>query len=64
MTLNEWMAAHDVSPEQFAAKVGVHWATVYKWRSRAAFPRVAQLREIERVTGGAVTARDFMPDAA
>lgn len=61
MTLAQWMTENAMTPERLAAELGVHWATIYKWRARTAFPRVAQLAALERVTEGKVTARDFMP---
>ena len=64
MTLSEWMDAQKITAEALAPQLGVHWATVYKWKGRRAFPRVAQLAEIERITEGKVTARDFMPERA
>lgn len=64
MTLSEWMTEKNVSAEQLADQVGVHWATIYKWRARTAFPRVQQLAALERLTEGKVTARDFMPEVA
>lgn len=62
MTLAEWMTQHAKTPEALAEELGVHWATIYKWRARTAFPRVAQLAALERITDGKVTARDFMPE--
>lgn len=61
MTLADWMARNGITAEALAPQVGVHWATIYKWKAHRAFPRVAQLAAIERITDGAVTARDFMP---
>ena len=62
MTLAEWMTQNAKTPEALAEELGVHWATIYKWRARTAFPRVAQLAALERITDGKVTARDFMPE--
>lgn len=62
MTLSEWMTANKMTAEALAPRLGVHWATIYKWKGRRSFPRVTQLAEIERLTDGQVTARDFMPE--
>lgn len=61
MTLSEWMTENDVSPESLANMIGVHWATIYKWRSGRSFPRLDQIVAIRRLTKGAVTADDFLP---
>ena len=64
MTLAEWMSETGTTPAQFALAANVHVVTVYHWRARRKFPRVEQLRTIEHLTDGAVTAADFVPRAA
>ena len=63
MDLAEWMNKTATTPSQLAALMGVPLVTVYHWRAKRKFPRVGQLREIERITGGEVTPADLLPNA-
>ncbi len=66
MTLADYMAKQDLTLAAFAealeasGRVTVGIAAVSKWRRGASFPRPQHMREIERVTGGEVTAADFV----
>lgn len=64
MTLAEFLRERGMTREQFAEQVGVHPVTVSKWTTGAMFPRRDKLAKIAALTGGAVTASDFMPKAA
>lgn len=64
MTLSEWMASTKTKPAELAQAVGVHWATIYKWKAGQAFPRRRQAEAIFRATKGAVTATDLLPGSA
>ncbi len=60
MTLREWMNDTKTEPAALAARLGVHWVTVYKWARGSARPSFDKLAEIERVTDGKVTARTLV----
>jgi len=60
MTLNEWLANNNTSPESFAASLRVSRGAVLKWLSGERFPRKGALAKILRVTNGQVTANDFL----
>ena len=64
MTLAEYLRERAMTREQFAEKVGAHPVTVSKWISGTMFPRREKLARIAALTGGAVTASDFMAGAA
>ena len=62
MKLSEWLRSNDVSPADFAGRVGVHRSTVGRWidpRSDAK-PDWDVLPRIIEATDGAVTANDFL----
>lgn len=62
MKLSEWLHANNVSPAEFAGRLGVHRSTVGRWidpRSGAR-PDWEVVPKITEATGGAVTANDFL----
>jgi DNA-binding transcriptional regulator YdaS (Cro superfamily) len=53
------MAETSTDYATFAAIVGVHCVTVYRWVSGAARPSYRMMVQIEEATGGRVTARSL-----
>lgn len=63
MKLLEYLKVHDISDEQFAAQIGgCSVSAVRKWKYGDRVPRLPELVRIEELTGGAVTARDFLSE--
>ena len=60
MQLNKYFELSTVDRKQFAENLGVHLDTVYKWERGERLPRREMLRQIFDITGGAVTANDFV----
>jgi predicted transcriptional regulator len=60
MRLSEYLANHQMNPEQFAAKVGVHPTTIYRLLSGATIPKRQNLKKIIAATEGEVDIRDLM----
>lgn len=61
MFFREYMERSALTDEAMAALLGGCSAhAVKKWRYRERVPRPAMLRKIVEVTGGAVTASDFL----
>lgn len=51
-----------ISMAEFAAQLGVTREAVRAWCKREYLPSLANVSEMERLTGGAVTARSFYDD--
>lgn len=62
MKLEAWIAGKKLRMDDFARAIGVHTVTAYKLRSGKSLPSIRIAAAIERETGGAVTAADFVPD--
>lgn len=62
MTLGEHLKQNGISLTAFAASIGEKVTTVHGWISGRRNPGLASLVAIERVTGGAVRATDFLPE--
>jgi predicted transcriptional regulator len=60
MRLSEYLASHEMNPEQFAAKVGVHPTTIYRLLSGATIPKRQNLIKIIEATEGEVDISDLM----
>ena len=60
MTLDSYLIKNDIDVSAFARDVGVHRTSVYRFIKGLAFPRPATIRRISEVTGGKVTANDFV----
>lgn len=67
MTLSDWLRQHGKSPDWLSAQLtaatsrAVSASTVRRWLSGDRTPRhVAHIREIERLTGGHVSASDVL----
>lgn len=64
MKLADYLKANNESAATFAEKIGVDKSTVSRWleptADRVFRPRWAQIKKIEEVTGGLVTANDFV----
>ncbi|HRD79055.1 MAG TPA: helix-turn-helix transcriptional regulator [Hyphomicrobiaceae bacterium] len=66
MRLTDYLAQEKLSAAEFAARIGVHRSTVSRWIEpvisggvpfRPSWEQIAKIRD---VTGGAVTANDFV----
>lgn len=64
MTLREYLQAQGLTQVEFASRIGVPVSTLNGWGLGRRYPRAQELAAIERETKGAVTARDFFPEAA
>ena len=61
MTLSEFLAAKDMTIVALAASLGRPVSTVHGWVRGTRRPGWDDVPQIERATGGAVTAADFVP---
>ena len=65
MKLSDYLeAAGRGAMSKMARDVGVSVVTVMRWRRGDAAPGWEKIPAIERATGGAVTAADFVPRAS
>lgn len=70
MTLADYLTDRRITAAEFAEKLGVHRSTVSRWigppsdDGETFRPSWDQLSKIKDLTGGLVTANDFMPKAA
>ena len=60
MRLSEFLAKNELSPELFAAKVGVHPTTIYRLLSGSTIPKRGNLKKIIAATDGEVSVTDLM----
>lgn len=60
MRLSEFLAKNQMSPEQFAGRVGVHPTTIYRLLSGATIPKRQNLKRIIEATEGEVDISDLM----
>ena len=61
MKLASWISRTGITPAEAARRFRVAHTTVGRWCSGGLFPGLDNLLVIREVTGGAVTADDFMP---
>jgi transcriptional regulator with XRE-family HTH domain len=59
----EWLDLSGQNQSQFANELGVTPATVSRWMNGTRSPRWEQLRKINAVTKGFITANHFVPAA-
>lgn len=60
MTLSEYLTTFKISAEDFALRLSdASESGVRKWATGERIPRVDQMREIYRITEGAVAPNDF-----
>ena len=62
MRLSKYLENNHLTPEQFAAKTGVHMTTVYRLLSGATIPKRATINAILKATGGLVTGPDLLAE--
>ena len=60
MKLARYLKRKKLSPEDFAVLIEVHPTTVYRFIQGLSFPKSGNLKRIAQVTGGSVTANDFV----
>lgn len=60
MTLDEFLDKQGLSGAQFAERIGVDPATIYRIRTGRTFPHRRTMRAIIRETSGEVTANDLV----
>jgi DNA-binding transcriptional regulator YiaG len=60
MKLTKYLEREGLSPEQFAARLGVHRTTITRYLNGTRRPNRRQERLLMQVTGGSVTPMDFM----
>jgi hypothetical protein len=64
MRLDWYLEKNAIPVEVFADKIGVHRTSIYRFMKGLTFPRRETLRRIKEVTGGRVTAEDFVDVSA
>lgn len=64
MTLDDYLIGTKTLETEFAARVGISQAQVNRIRRGKSWPTRDLLVRIREITGGAVTADDFMPAAS
>ena len=62
MRLGEWLKQNEKTPAQLAEEMGVKRSTVSRW-VKGQMPNVPAVLRIIEITGGKVTANDFLPEA-
>jgi predicted transcriptional regulator len=60
MKLADYLRAHDMRPTEFASQGGWPSSTVIRWMNGTRQPRLDAVAKIQELTGGAVTAEDFL----
>ena len=60
MKLDVYLSMSDLSVAEFAARLGVHRMTVYRYCDGTRQPKLSVLRKIYRTTNGQVTPNDFI----
>jgi transcriptional regulator with XRE-family HTH domain len=60
MTLREWREKKGLTMVELARMLGVDKSAVSRWESGERFPSRRFLKKIAEVTGGEVTANDFL----
>jgi transcriptional regulator with XRE-family HTH domain len=60
MTLHDFLQSTGQTPSAFAARLSVAPSTVSRWLSGDRRPSLSVMVRISEITGGAVTAADFM----
>lgn len=60
MQLQEYLEERGLTDRSFAAKLGVASMTVWRWRNGRRTPRIPTIKRIAELTGGAVTATDWL----
>lgn len=60
--LREYRSAHGLSQENFARSVGVQKAAISRIEQGKRIPSMSLISRICEVTGGELTANDFMPE--
>lgn len=65
MNLRGWLRAHNERPEEFADRVGVHRATVYRiLKGEDYTPSLPTALAIQKATGGVVRVESLIGNAA
>ena len=62
MDLRTYLDREGMTVSEFARRVGISHSNVLRWMSGAYRPSLAAMVAVEKETGGAVTARDFVPE--
>ena len=62
MTLEEWIRNSRLRPADVARLLGISRGNLHDLMRRAVWPRPETVIKIWRLTGGAVTANDFLPE--
>lgn len=60
MQLADYLIENNMTQQSFADAIGVRQSSVSKWLQGLARPSWPVLKQIKEVTGGAVTADDFI----
>jgi predicted transcriptional regulator len=62
MRLADYLKQHEITPEQFAVQVGIHFTTVYRLIAGHGMPKRSTIRAIVEATNGHVRAIDLIED--
>ena len=64
MKLAQYLETKKITDGEFAEKIGVSLQAVHRYKNGQRFPRPEHLSKIQEVTGGRVTANDFIVGSA
>ena len=62
MNLQAYLAKHGLTQEEFGKSIKASQGLVWQWLNGRIRVKAERAREIERVTGGEVTAHELRPD--
>lgn len=62
MQLADYLKTNGISDDDFGQSIGVTRQAVHRYKTFERFPERAVLTEIFRITGGAVSPNDFLPE--
>lgn len=60
--LRTWRGAHELTQEQMAVHLDVHWSTLAKWERGETIPKTKSAFKIEELTGGEILAADWVTE--
>ena len=63
MRLSHYLEKNHLTPEQFAARIGVHFTTIYRLLSGSTQAKRSTAAAIREGTGGLVTAADLAEES-
>lgn len=59
MRLKKWLKENSMTYEMFKERIGVSVVTITSWCGGSKIPQLRHMREIYKITDGAVAPKDF-----